>query len=67
MTEDRGYTEADEAAVLDSPEWTKQDFAQAKRGRDVLPREFLANRGREVAGVVDESGGGSAMRLPKSG
>lgn len=58
MTDDSGYTEADEAAVLDSPEWTKEDFAQAKRGRDVLPRGFLAKRGPEVAGVVDESGGG---------
>lgn len=61
MTDSEGYTEADEAAELDSPEWTKEDFAQAKRGRDVLPREFLAKRGLGSTGVVDESGGGPGV------
>lgn len=47
MTDGRGYTESDEAEVLDSPEWTEEDFAQAKRGRDVLPPGFLATRRAE--------------------
>ncbi len=58
MTDSKGYTEADEAAVLDSPEWTEKDFAQAKRGRDMLPPGFLARCGPKFAGVVDKNSGG---------
>ncbi len=44
MSKRQGYTSADEAAVLDSPEWTAEEFARAKRGRDVLSSGFLAKR-----------------------
>lgn len=56
MTSRKGYTDEDEAAVLDSPEWTADDFAQAKRGRDVLPPGFLAKRrGRPPADETKEA------------
>jgi len=56
MTKRKGYTEADEAAVLDSPEWTAEDFARAKPGRDVLPPGFLAKRrGRPPASETKEA------------
>lgn len=35
------FTDADLAEVSDNPEWTAEDFARAKRGRDVLPAELL--------------------------
>ena len=33
----RGYTKADIEAVSDNPEWTKEDFARAKRFSEVFP------------------------------
>ncbi len=56
MNKRDGYTAADEAAVLDSPEWTDEEFARAKRGRDVLPPGFLAKRrGRPPADETKEA------------
>lgn len=56
MTSRKRYTAEDEAAVMDSPEWTEEDFAQAKRGRDVLPAGFLAKRrGRPPADETKEA------------
>lgn len=34
-------SDADIAMVVDNPEWTEEDFAKAKRGRDVLPADLL--------------------------
>ncbi len=56
MTKRKGYSAADEVAVLDTPEWTAEDFAVAKRGRDVLPPGFLAKRrGRPPSSETKEA------------
>jgi uncharacterized protein (DUF4415 family) len=45
----RGYTKADIDAVSDNPEWTKKDFARAKRFSEVFPElhaSIKRSRGR---------------------
>jgi hypothetical protein len=37
----RRYADADLHDVTDNPEWTEEDFARAKRGREVLPEAVL--------------------------
>jgi len=45
----RGASEDDEPALddPDNPEWTEEDFARARPGREVLPPEVLAAFDRE--------------------
>lgn len=42
---ERKFTQADLDAVSDNPEWTKEDFAEAKPFAEVLP-ELAAKMGR---------------------
>lgn len=37
----RPYSDNDLRDVKENPEWTREDFAKAKRGRDVLPAAVL--------------------------
>jgi uncharacterized protein (DUF4415 family) len=37
----KGYTAADMKVVSEKHEWTREDFRNARRGRDVLPKSFF--------------------------
>ena len=37
----KGYTAADMKVVSEKHEWTREDFQNARRGRDVLPKSFF--------------------------
>jgi len=47
----RPYSAADMRAVSDNPEWTKKDFAKAKRFEDTFPdlAHTLRRRGKQKA------------------
>ena len=41
MKKDRGYSAADLKVVSEKHEWTVKDFQRARRGKDVLPKQFF--------------------------
>lgn len=45
----KGYTSADMAAVSDTPEWTEEDFANAKPFAEMFPDLARKIRGRPKA------------------
>ena len=54
MSGDPGYTEADLDAVSDNPEWTEEDFAQARPFHVLFPALAGTLRGPDEAAPASE-------------